>query len=147
MPAAVTCYRRGKIIVIIDPFIGRVFMKLRIAALLFGFTFLLLGLAWYLPFLTNTEGLLLGVFQIDSLHNKVDLFSGLCGLLATSRTALAKLYFKIFGGLYVLLGIAGLIFQDEFLAMQVSTADDYLHLLIGASALLIGYKLKNLAKE
>ena len=116
-------------------------MKLRIAAFLFGLVFLAAGFAWQLPFLSGND-LLFGIFQMDSMHNKIYLGSGLLALTAASSSGLAKLYFKLFGGLYALIGILGFIFQDQFLAMQVNNADNLLHLLIGVTAVILGYKLK-----
>lgn len=114
-------------------------MKLRIAALIFGIAFLGAGLAWHLPLLFKNN-LLFGLFLIDSTHNKVHLLSGLLALAATMSSRLARLYFKIAGGIYLLLAILGFILQDQFLAMQINFADSVLHAIIGFIALSLGFK-------
>jgi len=118
-------------------------MKIRIAALIFGIFFLAAGLAWHLPLFFDSNGLLLGLFQVDSMHNKVHLVSGLIALAAAATSGWwAKLYFKIFGGIYALLGILGFFFADAFLAMQINMADNLLHIGIGIVALLIGFRMR-----
>ncbi len=118
-------------------------MNIRIAALIFGIAFLAAGLAWHLPIFFDNNGLLFGLFQIDPMHNKVHLGSGLIGLAAAATSGWwAKLYFKIFGGIYALLGILGMIFSDPFMAMQINMADNILHLGLGVVALLIGFRMR-----
>lgn len=116
-------------------------MKLRIAAFIFGMAFLALGLAWHLPLLFDND-LFLGLFTIDSLHNKVHIVSGLMALAASSHSRFARLYLKIFGGIYVLIGTLGFIFHDAFMAMQVNNADNGLYVLLGLIAVVLGYKIK-----
>lgn len=117
-------------------------MNLRIAAFIFGIAFLAAGLAWHIPIFFDNNGLLLGLFQIDSMHNKVHLGSGLIALGAAATSGWwAKLYFKVFGGIYALLGILGMIFSEEFMTMQVNMADNILHLVIGLVALVIGFSM------
>lgn len=113
----------------------------RIAALFYGIAFLAVGIAWYLPFLFD-NGLLFGFFQVDSMHNKIHLASGLIALAATSSASLSKLYLKAFGSIYALLGILGFIFQDAFLSMQINTADNILHIVLGLIAVLLGFKIR-----
>ena len=93
------------------------------------------------------NGLLLGLFQIDPLHNKVHLVSGLLALAASTKARLAKLCLKFFGGIYALLGILGFMFPDEFLAMQVNGADNILHIVLGLVAVMLGFKFKAPRKE
>jgi hypothetical protein len=115
-------------------------MKIRITAFIFGIAFLAAGLAWHIPLFFDNNGLLFGLFQIDSIHNKVHLGSGLIALGAAATSGWwAKLYFKVFGGIYLMLSILGWIFSDEFMTMQINTADNILHLAIGVVALMIGY--------
>ena len=118
-------------------------MTIRIAALIFGIAFLISGLAWHIPVFFDDSGLLFGYFQIDSVHNKVHIGSGLVGLAAGATSGWwCKLYFKVLGGLYILFGILGLVLSDQFMAMQVNMADSILNLVIGAVALLIGYRMR-----
>ncbi|HSW70483.1 MAG TPA: DUF4383 domain-containing protein [Gammaproteobacteria bacterium] len=123
-------------------------MKLRIAALIFGIAFLGAGIAWYLPFFFDSRGLLLGLFQVDAMHNKIHLASGLVALAAASLSSrISQLYFKIFGLVYGLLGIVGLVMPEQLVSMQFNTADHVLHLVIGFIALMLGFRLKVPAGE
>lgn len=123
-------------------------MNIRIVALLFGIAFVAGGLAWYLPAFFDSNGLLLGLFLVDSFHNKVHLVSGLIGLAAAATSGYwSKLYFKLFGAIYGLLGVVGLIFPEDFMSMQMNMADNLLHIGIGVLALLIGFRMKIPAGE
>src|SRR5690242_7601319 len=123
-------------------------MNIRIAALIFGITFLGAALAWHLPTLFDSNGLLLGTFLIDSFHNKIHLGSGLIALAAAATSGWwSRLYFRLFGFIYALLGVSGLFFADQFMSMQVNMADNVLHLVIGVIALIIGFRMKVPAGE
>jgi len=123
-------------------------MNIRIAALIFGILFLGTGLAWHIPLFFDNSGLMFGYFQVDPLHNKFNIGSGLLALAAAATSGWwCKLYFKLLGGVYVLLGILGFILSDQFMAMQINDSDSILHIVIGVVALLIGYRMQVRAGE
>ncbi len=123
-------------------------MKIRITALIFGILFLALGFAWHLPLFFDDNGLLFGFFLIDGFHNKIHLGSGLIALAAAATNGRwSQLYFRIFGALYGLLGLVGMIFSEDFMTMQMNMADNLLHLVIGILALLIGFRMRVPAGE
>lgn len=123
-------------------------MNIRIVALLFGIAFLGIGLAWYLPAFFDSNGLLLGLFLVDSFHNNIHLASGLLALAAAATSGRwSRLYFKLFGAIYGLLGVVGFIFPDEMMSMQMNMADHVLHIAIGVVALLVGFRMKVPAGE
>jgi len=121
-------------------------MNLRIAALIFGIAFLGAGVVWHMPFLFS-DGMLFGLFNIDSMHNKVHIASGLIALAATYSAYLSRLYFRVFGTFYTILGVLGFFFETQFLGMDINQADNLLHVVIGAIALFIGFNLKMPKKE
>ncbi len=90
----------------------------------------------YMPEFVN-DGLLLGTFQVDDMHNKVHIISGVAALVGAFSSLLARSFFIIFGLLYGIAAVLG--FQSgEIYGMQVNMNDNYLHAGIAAIALLLG---------
>ena len=101
-------------------------------ALVFGAVYVLVGI---LGFFMDP---ILGIFEVNTLHNVAHLAVG--GLfLAGSRThAMAKQVSLIIGvvyGLLAILGFAGVLVPD---LLDANTADDFLHLATAALALYFG---------
>jgi hypothetical protein len=108
----------------------------------------------YLPGLTDESGQLLGLFRIELKDDALHLGSGIWAALAAYSSArAATLYFKLFGTIYGLDGVVGLLFGQGFLdggiVTQGPTALDLAtrfganlpHLLIGGTAVVIGFVL------
>jgi hypothetical protein len=94
-----------------------------------GVVFLILGILGLI--LDTTHGSILG-FQVDLVHNLVHLVTGILGI-AAAMTGWSRLFNQVFGIIYLLLGLAGLIpalyFGHRLLGLiQVNTADNVLHL-------------------
>jgi Domain of unknown function (DUF4383) len=112
----------------------------RIVALIIGVVFLLIGILGLL--FDTTHGSLLG-FDVDLVHNLVHLLTGIVGLLA-AFTGWSRRFNQVFGIIYLLVGLAGLIpglyFDQRLLGlMHVNAADNVLHLLVGLIAAGIGF--------
>jgi hypothetical protein len=104
-----------------------------------GPVLLLVGVAGFVPALAP-EGMLLGLFMVNALHNVVHLASGAVFLWAafsgTAETARATaLGFGIVYGLVTVLGFAT---GGVFGLMSVNMADNVLHLGITLAALGVG---------
>jgi len=126
----------------------------QIAALLVAIVFLVVGIAGFIPGLTTdysemrfvgheSGAMLLGVFQVSILHNIVHLLFGIVGLVL-SRTAHGARNFLIGGGIiYLVLWLYGLLVGEESGAnfVPLNTADDWLHLALGAAMVLLGFLL------
>ena len=125
------------------------------AAALVGAVFLVVGIAGFVPGITTNlyDGLefaghdgdaeLLGIFQISVLHNIVHLLFGVAGL-ALARTAPGARTYLIGGGvIYLVLWIYGLVIDHGSGAnfVPVNTADDWLHLALGAGMVVLGLAL------
>jgi len=108
----------------------------------------------YLPGLTNQAGQLLGLFKIDLIDDALHLGSGIWAALAAWRSPrAATLYFKLFGTIYGLDGLCGLLFGQGFLdggifiygpiPLDLFTrfAANLPHLLIGGFAAFAGFVL------
>ena len=113
----------------------------RIVATVFGAVYVLVGLLGFavtggVGFIATEGGLLLGVFQVNPLHNIAHLLIGAALLIAgfVGVTA-AKAVNSIVGGAYLLLGIIGFFLAGTAAnILALNTADHFLHL---ASAIVL----------
>jgi hypothetical protein len=113
-------------------------------ALLFGVTFLVAGVAGFIPGITTNlyDGLefagndgdaeLLGIFKVSVLHNIVHGLFGL-GIVAAKRPASSLQYLVAAGLLYAVLFVVGLLGGGDW--VPIDDADDWLHLVLAASVL------------
>jgi hypothetical protein len=124
---------------------------IRTAATVFGVAFLLVGIAGFIPGITqhldrlewaghDSGAKLLGVFQVSALHNVVHLLFGIVGITA-ARTENASRLFLIGGGIvYAVLFVYGLLVDKGTNAdfVPLNRADDWLHLALAAAMILAG---------
>jgi hypothetical protein len=111
-------------------------------ATVFGIVFIAIGILGFVPGITTADGRLLGIFQVDAIHNVVHLLSGIVALLMAAKAP--KTYFKVFGIVYLLVTILGFVQQDTILGLfTINMADNILHLVIAATALYIGFGKDN----
>jgi hypothetical protein len=120
------------------------------AAAVVGAAFLLVGVLGFIPGITthydemsfagHSGALLLGVFAVSVLHNLVHLLFGVLGLLSAKLPGTARLFLMAGGGLYVLLWVWGSAIGEHTRAnfLPVNTADNWLHLGLGAGMILLG---------
>jgi hypothetical protein len=86
-------------------------------------------------------GALLGLFQVNVLHNVVHLLVGAVMIAAAvAGTRVAKLTNTVIGGVYLALGIVGLFILGDSAAniIALNGADNGLHLVVGAVLLAVG---------
>ncbi len=104
----------------------------------------LVGILGFVPGIV-TDGLLLGIFQVDTLHNIIHLLTGVVGILVGwSMMQYARLYFQVFGVVYALVTVVGFMQGDSVLGLiTVNMADNVLHLAIAALALWVGFGMKD----
>src|SRR3712207_1362230 len=112
-------------------------------ALAFGVVFTLVGILGFIPGITedapgdfageNSEGSLLGVFQVSILHNLVHLGFGLAGLAMARRWDTARTYLLAGGIIYLALFLLGLLGVMDWL--PADDTDDWLHLVLGVALL------------
>lgn len=111
-------------------------MDKRNLAYLGGIVFLLIGI---LGFFNDP---VLGLFDVDTMHNLVHIGSGLLGLFLASRGHdSAVLYGKIMAVVYGLVTVVGFIQGEGQLLglMAINTADHFLHLALTAYFAYIGF--------
>lgn len=115
-------------------------MNTQKAAKWFGIIFILLGVLGFIPGVTSADGMLLGTFQVDTLHNVIHLLSGIIALLCAGSMKGAKAYFKIFGVVYALVTVLGFMGGTSILGLiAVNGASNVLHLIIAVIALALGF--------
>lgn len=110
---------------------------IRFLAVVFGIGFIFAGVAGFRPeFISN--GLLLGIFEVNDMHNIVHIVSGVLAIMAATSLKYTKLYFLIFGLVYTAVAILGFVRNGDLMMMHTNMADNYLHLGIGIICILLG---------
>lgn len=111
----------------------------------FGVVLLLVGILGFIPGITTSDQMLLGIFHVNALHNIVHLVSGVAGIWAAKNGAkAAKMFFQVFGVIYAAVTLLGFYYGDAAILGLVSnnTSDTYLHLVIAVAALYLGFAKK-----
>jgi hypothetical protein len=87
---------------------------------------------------------LLGIFEVDPIHNIVHLLSGIVGIAAVATSEkFAKLYLIVFGIIYGVVTVVGFVNAGDILGLfTVNMADNYLHAAIALVALATGFGAK-----
>jgi hypothetical protein len=112
-------------------------------AVLFGIVFLLVGILGFVPAVTKDQ-MLLGIFHVNTAHNCVHLLSGVIALICgMTGVGASRLYFKLFGVVYGLVAVLGLMHMGEHTTLlgliSNNDADTYLHIGIAAVSLIVGF--------
>src|SRR5438105_10295811 len=115
----------------------------QMAALIFGAIYLAVGVLGFLPFLggsftlTNTK--LLGLFNINLLHNLVHVVIGIAGLAAGASLANSRMFCQVFGVILLLLGVLGVFIANPLRLLYIGGLDIALHLVTGAVLAYFGF--------
>src|SRR6185503_12011203 len=120
-------------------------MTAKTAAVLIGLIFIAVGLLGYVdnPIVGESDK---AMFHADSVHNIVHIVSGaLFLLIALAAPASAGGFMKLFGIIYLAIGIIGMVqigSQDMmklFGFLMVNKLDNYLHIGLGVVIFLAGF--------
>jgi hypothetical protein len=127
-------------------------MDTRTASMLFGVVFLLAGVSGFFPVpmpldapplaVQHGQGLALGLFPINTVHNVVHLIFGVLGLAAARNVLLsARGYFQLVSVAYAALVVLGLIpaTQTTLGLIPIWGHDVWLHGLIAIGAAYFGF--------
>jgi hypothetical protein len=119
-----------------------------------GLTFLLVGIAGFIPGITtdydtlafageDSEAKLLGLFQVSILHNIVHLAFGALGVYAARMARTSYLYLIAGGVVYLVLTLYGAVIDQTSDAnfVPINTADNWLHLALGLGMIGLGVAL------
>ncbi|HSH56049.1 MAG TPA: DUF4383 domain-containing protein [Candidatus Limnocylindrales bacterium] len=117
---------------------------LKKAAMATGVVFLLIGVLGFTPLAFESEGVkkLLGLFQVDAVHNLVHILSGIVFLAASQTERFARTAFQVFGVVYALVTLIGFMVGDGGTVLglfHVNTLDNLLHLVLAAAFLYLGF--------
>jgi hypothetical protein len=118
----------------------------RILATVFGIVYILIGVAGFfvtsgVGFFDTTGGLLLGIFEVNILHNVAHVLIGAALLLAgVSGVRASKTMNAVIGAAYLALGLIGLfVVGSPFNILAINGADNVLH--FGSAVLLLAVGL------
>ncbi len=116
---------------------------MQMVALVFGAIYLAAGVLGFLPFLggsyTMTDHALLGIFQINLLHNLVHIVIGIAGLAATASLANSRMFCQVVGVILLLLGVLGVFVANPLGLLYIGGLDIALHLVTGAVLAYFGF--------
>ena len=111
-------------------------------AYVFGAILVAVGVLGFVPGVTN-DGMLLGIFMVDGLHNLIHLVTGLAALAAAWGMYSNKLFFQVFGVVYAVVAVLGLLMGGNILGLiQTNMADHLLHLVLAVVFLYVGFMMK-----
>ena len=108
-------------------------------ALVFGVVYLLIGILGFI--IADDNDKLLGIFQVNALHNVAHLAIGALLLVASGKHATAKqvnLGVGIAYGLLAILGLANILIDVPDGILDANDADDFLHLATAVLAIYFG---------
>ncbi|WP_314148993.1 DUF4383 domain-containing protein [uncultured Leifsonia sp.] len=114
----------------------------RLVATIFGAVYLLVGLLGFaftggVGFVATKGGLILGIFEVNPLHNIAHLLIGAALLIAgLTRVAAAKAVNTTVGAVYLLLGIVGFFLVGTGANILALNAPDHFLHLVSAIVLL-----------
>lgn len=124
-------------------------MTTKTASLVIGVIFIAVGLLGFIPnpIVGSSHE---AIFHADAVHNGVHIISGLLFLIiALAAPARAGMFLKVFGIVYLLLGVLGLATIgsegtiDLLGFLPVNGADNYLHIALGVVIFLAGMLPQN----
>lgn len=114
---------------------------LKVVASVLGIGLIIAGVLGYTSFFAP-NGMLLGIFAVDHMHNMVHIISGIIALVSAINEKYARLYLQIFGVIYGLVAALGFTMTGNVLMMHMNMADNFLHLAIALVALYFGFAMR-----
>jgi hypothetical protein len=131
---------------------GRTSSPLQQVAAIVATVFLLVGILGFVPGITQnldqitiagheSRAALLGIFQVNVLHNIVHLLFGVGGL-ALARAPSSARAFLLYGGIvYLVVFLYGVLIDLDSPAnvVALNTADNWLHLALGAGMVALAF--------
>jgi Domain of unknown function (DUF4383) len=122
---------------------------------LVGAVFLLVGVLGFIPGITTHYGelkfaghdsnaQLIGIFEVSVLQNIVHLLFGIAGLALAKTTESARTFLIGGGVVYLVLWLVGILGGGDWI--PVDTADNWLHLALGAGMISLGFVASPSAK-
>jgi len=113
-------------------------------AIAFGVVFVAVGVLGFVPPLAP-DGKLLGLFEVNTLHNLVHLATGVIAIIVgLNSDSASRMFFRVFGAIYALVAALGFFYVEQPLLGLVANnnADTGLHLVIAVVALYLGFAMR-----
>ncbi|MBA3758028.1 DUF4383 domain-containing protein [Candidatus Saccharibacteria bacterium] len=105
-----------------------------------GVVFLLIGILGFVPGVTNDQDLLLGIFLVGLLQNLIHIVGGVAAILAAKSEDLSQMYFRVFGVVYAVIALIGVVQGNTVLGLfDINAAENILHVAIAVAFLAIGF--------
>ncbi len=129
-------------------------MSTRTFALIFGAAFLLIGIAGFIPGISQpvhgghpgvsvdaSSANVFGLFPVNILHDLVHILFGVWGLIASRSLDAAKTYARVTAVVYTIFVVMGLVpgLNTTFGLVPLFGHDIWLHLLLAAPAAYFGF--------
>lgn len=113
-------------------------------ALIFGIIYTVIGVAGFIAPLGGTLGMepsvVLGIAQINLVHNIVHLAIGFAGLSAASDDLRAVAYCQWVGVILIVLALLGFFVTNPFGLVPIGGNDPWIHLVSGAILAFVGFR-------
>lgn len=113
-------------------------------ALGFGIAFLAVGALGFVPALVP-DGKLLGLFEVNALHNFVHIATGVVAIfVGIGSERGVQMFFRVFGVIYAAVALLGAFYGEAPLLGLIANngADVALHAVIAVIALYLGFGLR-----
>jgi hypothetical protein len=106
----------------------------------FGAIFIVIGLLGFV------QDPVLGIFEVDGMHNIVHLVSGILAIwFARQGARQGQMYAKVFGVVYLLVALLGFLQADSGSVLgliSINGADNILHVVLAAVFLYVGFGMR-----
>lgn len=117
-----------------------IFKYMKMILMVLGVVFVAVGL---LGFVNDP---VLGIFEVDMLHNIIHLAAGLLALGAVGMGEnMMRLYARVFGLVYGLVAVLGFLMPGDMILglFEANMADAFLHVALAAVLLYVGFVMKS----
>lgn len=117
---------------------------LKTYGIIYGLAFVLVGILGFVP-AVSPNGMLLRIFHVNLVHNLIHLVTGGVALWMAFHSLYAiQQFFKIFGIIYGIVTVLGFIYGERDILGFIANnhADNWLHLIITAVSLYLGFAYK-----
>lgn len=117
---------------------------LKTIGIIFGVVLLLVGVLGFIPAATPKD-MLLGIFHVNTVHNIIHLLTGAISLWTALQSEYAvRQFFRIFGIVYAVVMVLGFFYGERDILGLIANnaADNWLHLIIAAFSLYLGFLYK-----
>ena len=121
-------------------------MTVQRIAQIFGWIFVLVGLVGMVYSYTMEEGLMLGLFPVNVVHNLAHILLGVWGITASRTFAGARTFALVGGAAYLLLAIVGYVEPNPGDMLPLGGNDVWLHAALAVILLLVGLTAKQRAR-